>query len=64
MAVSTAARTELLHIDGAAFEESFSKRPLGVRHTLADHPLLARSRTSPTACRPRRSSATGQISIS
>src|SRR3954451_23484034 len=40
MAVSTAARTELLHIDGAAFEESFSKRPLGVRHTLTDHPLL------------------------
>jgi hypothetical protein len=40
MAVSTAARTELLHIDGAAFEENFSKRPLGLRHTLADHPLL------------------------
>jgi len=40
MAVSTDVRTELLHIDGAAFAENFAKRPLGVRHTLADHPLL------------------------
>lgn len=42
MAVSTStdAHADLLHIDGAAFAENFAKRPLGVRHTLADHPLL------------------------
>src|SRR4026209_1339860 len=40
MAASTDTRTDLLHIDGAAFAESFSKRPLAVRHTLADHSLL------------------------
>lgn len=32
--------TGVLGIDGERFAERFSTRPLGVRHTLADHPLL------------------------
>jgi hypothetical protein len=30
----------LLEIDPQAFQEGFGREPLGVRHTLADHPLL------------------------
>lgn len=40
MAVFTGARTELVQIDGSGFGANFSRRPLAVRHALADHPLL------------------------
>lgn len=41
MAVSERAVAQLLDIDTAAFADAFAKRPLAVRHALAEHPLLS-----------------------